>query len=92
MSLRIGGNRLEEPVKLSPVLGTCPECGGALYIEVTAWETETGIPIEEHIEVDCENDDVEDDDARHRWWQSEWMPVIDKVRAWGMKHIRKVNT
>jgi len=56
---------------------TCPECGGRLYWQVS---TDDGL---EDLHVDCENqpEDIEEDDF-HKYWQSDWQPVIDNVRDW----------
>lgn len=37
--------------------------------------------------MDCENEpDIDSEEwDPHRWWQSEWQPVIDKVTA----HLRR---
>ena len=76
-------------------IAVCPECGGELYAQACEYETETGIPTECGIELSCEKDDEamarwEKDKTGlpmsefgvHRWWQSDWQPVIDAVTKW----------
>lgn len=71
----------------------CPECGGTLLVDVTEWESETGRPTECGVEIDCQHNnygDEEEDGFDHRWWQSDWMPVLDALSAWARRHLRKV--
>lgn len=76
----------------------CPECGGPLTVNVTEWETVTGRPTECGVEVSCvwwEMSELEEEAGgpeaiHHRWWQSDWQPVVDQVGSWGQKHLRRV--
>ena len=56
----------------------CPECGGNLWWQVT---TDDGL---EDLTLDCENEPEIDSDEEdfHRFLQSDWQPVIDRVKAW----------
>ncbi len=56
-------------------VAVCPECGGRLYLTDDYDRTSP-----EPLPLDCQDEDWEDDDGVHRGWQSEWQPVIDKVR------------
>lgn len=56
----------------------CPECGGELHARAMQWDAETGVPDAESIDLDC----IADRACRHRWWQSDWQPVLDKIRKW----------
>jgi hypothetical protein len=63
-------------------VAVCPECGGKLYLTDDYDRTSP-----EPLPLDCEDEDWEDDDGVHRGWQSEWQPVIDKVR----RHLNSHN-
>ena len=54
----------------------CPECGGSLEAECIGWDPDTGQPDE--IAIAC----CGDDDRLHRWWQSDWQEVRDRIAAW----------
>lgn len=78
----------------------CPECGGPLTVNVTEWETATGMPTECGVEVSCDwwedmlaMDEPTAEDFRrdHRWWQSDWQPVLNRVQRWGREHLRRVS-
>ncbi len=75
-------------------VAVCPECRGRLLVQCDGWEDATGKPIETCISVDCENepdpDDPDWEDKRHRGYQSDWQPVIDRVRAWALRRVRVV--
>ncbi len=88
----IKGRRREEPVLVPEAIAVCPECRGRLVVEINCWETDTGIPEEEGVEVDCVRDDLGETDALnpHRWWQGEWIDVLSTVRAWARANLRKV--
>jgi hypothetical protein len=101
MNLLLDGVPVTDPhptvVRVPNEVACCPECGGQLYLQVEACGTESRIPDEHGIEVDCENEpDPEDENFdtldQHRWWQGEWQPVIDKVYRWATKHIRVQET
>jgi len=73
-------------------VAVCPECRGRLCVWVNCWETDTGIPEEEGVEVDCIHDDLGERYPQnpHRWWQGEWIDVLTTVRAWARTNLRKV--
>lgn len=55
----------------------CPECGAKLRARSHAWDEESGRPLASELQIDC----VKESGRRpHRWWQSDWQPVIDAVR------------
>lgn len=56
----------------------CPECGGELTARSMQWDEQTGVPSAADIDVQC----VNDPDCNHRWWQSDWQPVLDAIRRW----------
>ena len=67
-------------------VATCPECGGKLYFNE---DYDTDPESDEPPGIDCENEPDLDDDEEdfHRFWQSDWQPVIDKISA----HFRGQN-
>jgi hypothetical protein len=58
----------------------CPECGGKLFFNE---DYDTDTESDEPPGIDCENEPDLDDDEEdfHRYWQSDWQPVIDKISA-----------
>jgi len=64
------------PQRVPSDVAVCPECGGGLWWQFT---TEDWL---RDMHLDCEDDDWEDEDSGHRNWQSDWQPVIEKVRRW----------
>lgn len=56
----------------------CPECGSQLGCEAMQWETVTGRPSKGALNVDC----LGDPECEHRYWQSDWQPVVDKIESW----------
>ena len=76
-------------------IALCPECGGPLHVVANAWDTETGKPHADELQVECVADAMlletaEEEDwpawqlreQSHRWWQCDWQPVVDAVREW----------
>mgnify|MGYP000903357993 CR=1 FL=1 len=63
------------------LIAVCPECGGELAARSGSWETQTGRPVAESIELDCMND-LRDGKAGHRWFQSDWQPVRNRIYRW----------
>ena len=53
----------------------CPECGAQLQLE------EIGEPDQLYFECVNERFDHIEQRHNHRWWQSDRLPVIDKVEA-----------
>lgn len=56
----------------------CPECGALLYAETDCWVTDGGAPVIGSISVSCDIDVK----MRHRYFQSDWMPIVDAVEKW----------
>lgn len=67
---------LADPQRVPKEIAVCPECGGGLW-----WQFTTTDWLRD-LMIDCETEDIDDEDTAHRGWQSEWQPVIDKVRRW----------
>jgi hypothetical protein len=63
---------------LDRAIAVCPECYGSLVVRNQSWDAETGKPYAADLQIDCTRDPHE----RHRWWQSDWQPVVDLVREW----------
>jgi len=61
-------------------VATCPECPGNLYAHCVEWDSETGRPTTTGVQVDCCNED--EPTCPHKFWQSNWQPVIDAVNEW----------
>ena len=58
----------------------CPECSAQLHVEFNEWETESGKPTYEGMDLCCtEEDEEEYPESAHRHWQGEWQPVINVV-------------
>lgn len=69
--------RVASPERVPVNIARCPECDGKLTWQVTSTDGLSDLTL------DCENeDDGEGMDTGHRWWQGEWQPVINKVKAW----------
>jgi hypothetical protein len=92
--LIVNGKREDGVVWVPESVAVCPECRGRLALNVDEWESETGRPTEGGVTIDCEREPDLDDhspeakDAEHRWWQGEWMPVVDRVTAWAQRNVR----
>jgi peptide methionine sulfoxide reductase MsrB len=93
-NIRYGKGVIEIPEKL--VL--CPECGGTIFIGTDGWDSETGWPTEDSFDYSCEQNEREqqqyqDDEIEfyneHRWWQSDWQPVRDKIWTWLEQQIQQ---
>jgi hypothetical protein len=54
------------------------ECGGKLIVASHAYDEATGTALASDLQIDCANEYR----LRHRWWQSDWQPVVDVVRKW----------
>ena len=55
-------------------IAVCPECGGELW-----WQLTCDDPDLAGLELDCDWDESHED---HRWWQSDWQPVLDEVKKY----------
>lgn len=60
-------------------VAVCPECGAQLHVEFEEWETETGKPTYEGMDVSCYEEDFDNPETSHRHWQCDWQPVINEV-------------
>lgn len=85
-------------IEIPESLVLCPECGGTIFIGADEWDAETGWPREHGFYYSCEQDEryeqqYEDDEIEfyspHRWWQSDWQPVRDKIWKWLKKQIEQ---
>ena len=56
----------------------CPECGGKLAVESSEWEDGTGKPSQGGLVVDCDADPR----MEHRYFQSDWQLIMDKIEKW----------
>lgn len=74
-----------DPQRVPSEIAVCPECGGGLW-----WQFTTTDWLRD-LHLDCETEDEDEEaagalglasDNQHRNWQSDWQPVIDKVRRW----------
>lgn len=73
----------------------CPECGGRLFVEIDEWSK--GIQTPGGYRVECEPDTDaemaawerdEDHEGGHRYWQSDWQHVVDRVGRWMVRNVR----
>lgn len=87
------GDLIEVPIEVA----TCGECNSRLQCYVEEYETDTGIPTECGVCVDCKRDQDELEDfvmgntrerPSHSYWQCWWQPVIDRVTDWARKNVR----
>ena len=85
-----GPDEFDVPTKVAK----CPECGGMLVVRVNGWgeiAPDLWEPIVAQLQIDCENEDPYGW-YTHRWWQSDWQPVVDRVREWALRRIPKRRT
>lgn len=59
-------------------VANCPECGGQLVAQSYEYEVAGGTPTIGGVVVDCDLDP----DYKHRYYQSDWQPVLDAVLKW----------
>lgn len=71
--------RIGSAVCVPRSIAICPECSCDLECQMTT-------PDIRDIAVDCVNENAAfftpGSEGDHRYWQSEWEPVIEKVKAW----------
>lgn len=83
-----------ESIRIGRVVAECPECGGRLFMWCDEWECDTGKPVGIHLDCEHEPDFIDGrhraGEFEHRWWQSDWQPVIDRVEKWARRHVRIV--
>jgi hypothetical protein len=93
-SIRWGKGVIQVPEKIA----LCPECGGTIFIGADEWNSETGWPSQISFHYNCEQDEryeqqYEDNEIEfyspHRWWQSDWQPVRDKIWKWLEQQIEQ---
>lgn len=66
----------------------CPYCDSKdLWLEVTEWETDTGIPTEAGCMVSCGNEDEEDGPDHYYMPYVYWLPLTVRVYAWAKDNI-----
>lgn len=85
--------------RLPHPLFKCPECGEQLAFEVDALDPWFGMIIGTGLRVMCCEEDEEwmrafDADEypkwEHRWWQSDWQPVQDRIERYVVRRCRVV--
>lgn len=59
-------------------VAVCPECGAQLGTEAIEWDEKTGVPTKAGLVVDC----LSDHSLQHKYWQSEWQPIVEKIEKW----------
>lgn len=83
-----------------PARFECPECGGRVCVEIDEWSTRDGIPTAGGYRTMCEPDTEaevaawsrdEDYLDGHRYWQSDWMPLEQRVGRWMVRNVRVVD-
>ena len=67
---------LGEWVAVPQDVAKCPECGSQLEACVDGWSEGSG----HSIDLLCKAD--EESESAHRFFQSDWQPVTDAVKAW----------
>lgn len=77
-----------EPKIVPREVGKCPECGGALEVEVVEWDAETGVPTIGGLSIGCREESLNEEAEHHRHWQSDWQDAIDEVSHWARENIR----
>jgi hypothetical protein len=58
-------------------IAECPECSKTIVVMSHAYDEETNQPIGSALQIECV-----DDESGHRYWQSDWQPVVESVRKW----------
>lgn len=76
-----GEIELAKPLPVPPNVACCPECRSLLMWQVTSEDPDLG-----GLVVDCKaQDSLPENMRRHRYWQAEWQPIFNRVRA----HVRR---
>lgn len=76
-----GEMELAEPMPVPIEVARCPECNSPLTWQVTSEDPDLG-----GLVVDCKGQDRRPENMRrHRYWQAEWQPIFNRVRA----HVRR---
>lgn len=67
-------------------IAICPECSSSIYLYCWEWDSETGEPNADGFQIECPGEAFYEDESEekytHRWWQSDWQPVVDKLSKW----------
>ncbi len=63
-------------------VAVCPECGGELIARSMQWDSESGRPHKEALEIDCLKD-YANVSPMHRYLQCDWQKVNDSVAKFG---------
>jgi len=81
----IGSIREHRGLYVPDAIGKCPECGESLIADCMEHELESGRPVATGIELHCKTflgDDIEDVRTLHKFRQSDWQDVRDRVVKW----------
>lgn len=66
----------------------CPYCGSRdLWLEVTEWEADTGIPTEAGCMVSCGQEENESGPGHYYEPYVWWLPITMQVYQWARQHI-----
>jgi len=79
--MALWGDKGHKGCYLPREVAACPECGGEIAVRAMSYESQTGRPVAESIEFDCMND-LRCGKLSHRWFQSDWQPVRDRIYRW----------
>ena len=60
------------PKRVTP----CPECGGRLQVTSRGTDIDSGRPISEALDIECENETI----RTHHYRQSDWDGAIGAIR------------
>lgn len=77
-----------KPFEIPGSVAQCPECGGALWVEVLEYSLPDRRATDVGIYTQCESEDDEDRDTWHRCEQSEWQPTYDRIYNWMYDNVR----
>ncbi len=95
---------MDNSFKLPAEVATCPECGGALQVEVTEWIEATGIPTESGMVVLCQQAEDEfgkwmDESGKyspmpesHEYRHSDWESEIQRATKYAIQFCRVKDT
>lgn len=81
-----------------PAKFKCPECEGALLVEVDEWSARDGTPTAGGYRVMCEPDtdaelaswDRDEDYDGHRHYMHDWAQIERRVGKWMVRNVRVV--
>lgn len=78
----------DETLEVPSRIAQCPECGGMLIVCVMEYSMPDRRATLGGISIDCESEDDENDDTRHRHYQSDWQPIYDRIYNWMYDNVR----